>query len=103
MWDGLSTLEELWLSSNQIKLIEAVGFRDLSELKIPDLSKNQLTTLSEDILAPEIIYESSSTLHLNPNDNPLHCDQKMCWLKDARMRYMKLTGTLTCENYPGRN
>ena len=45
-------------------------------------------------------------LKLVVRGNPIHCDEKLCWLKDAEAQgkllfYLGIYGKVDCANYPG--
>ena len=100
MWKDLLELEEIWLSSNQINEVEPNGFTNLPNPRFLDLFDNQLTTLDQNILASEILYGDNSVLfHLNLGENPLQCDSRMCWLRDAEnLGSITLTMIPQCHN-----
>ena len=64
MWKDLPELEEIWLSSNQINEVEPNGFTNLPNLRF-------------------LYGDNSVSFHLNLGENPLQCDSRMCWLRDA--------------------
>ena len=76
MWEGLVSLKWLDLSKNHIQHIEAQTFAELPELIGLYLSYNQLTTLREDVFAPDY-HPAKLTLHSNhlPQD-----DVTLCWI-----------------------
>ena len=97
MFKGLKSLDTLDLKDNIISSIESGSFRDLPHLTEVRLDDNQLTTLDNPFSKP-----SSDYIALYLSDNPLQCDTKLCWLKDAeRNGWILLKDPKpTCQNYP---
>ena len=86
MFEGLFSLEILDLSYNEISTVVPGTFSALARLQILSLTGNQLTTLAFDAFdAPD--YPNAIghpvELQLALHENPLHCDSRMCWLKEA--------------------
>ena len=79
MWTGLVSLKWLDLSRNHIKHIEPLAFTELTQLQGLFLSYNQLTTLTEDIFAPDY-HPDLVTLHSNPLPED---DLILCWIQDG--------------------
>ena len=129
MFIGLPFLETLSLSDNKINNIEPGTFVKLSKLMILDLSKNKISNI-----APQTFTEQTlSRIHLHGNqlttlernvfgsqhptnltlllsDNPVQCDSRICWIKEAeRDGWITLNALLPdaswskpdCVNYPG--
>ena len=128
MFIGLPFLEKLSLSDNRISNIEPGAFAKLSKLMILDLSKNnissfapetftqqtlsiidlqgnQLTSLERNVFGSQ--HPSNITVLLS--DNPLQCDGRLCWIKEAeRDGWITLNFPLpdaswsepNCANYP---
>ena len=97
LWMDLPELEELWLTSNQIRVVKPYGFTNLPNLRFLDLFENQLTTLDQNVLVPEIL--NSIPFHLDLGENPLQCDSRMCWLRDAeKLGSITLTMIPQCDN-----
>ena len=79
MFHGLQSLELLYLHCNDISYIQLGSFTNLYQLKELHLHQNKLTTLAKDTLPiPHHI-----RLALLFWDNPLQCDNKMCWVKQG--------------------
>ena len=78
-FQGLKSLEKLRLTNNDISVIESGSFKSLNEIKELYLSDNRLTTLRKDAFG-SIPLES---LYLYISGNPLHCDRRMCWIKQG--------------------
>ena len=97
MFKGLKSLDTLDLKDNIISSTESGSFRDLPQLTEVRLDDNQLTTLDNPFSKP-----SSGYIALYLSDNPLQCDTKLCWLKDAeRDGWVLLKDPKpTCQNYP---
>ena len=114
MFQGLVTVEQVFLSYNRINTIEANTFANLKRLRTLYLERNDL-----EILTPGTFFglDSLETLVLVNNhfkslsadvfkdlprpltlavtkwigyddfvDNPLHCDSEVCWLKQEELR-----------------
>ena len=102
MFKGLQSLDTLDLHSNQISVIERGTFSHLPLLRNLYLNNNQLITpMDEQDLA------HSQNIFLFLDQNPLQCDTRMCWIKQAeRDRRITLHGGSLeekpeCVNYPG--
>ena len=98
---GLVSLDLLDLYSNQISFIEDGAFSHLPRIRVLYLNNNRLVTLmgEQDLI-------QSQNLFLFLDGNPLHCDSRMCWIKDAeRDGRIKLKGRRNpkpqCVNNPG--
>ena len=76
MLTGLVSLKWLDLSKNHLKYIEPLAFTELTDLKGVYLSYNQLTTLREDIFAPDY-HPDKLTLHSIPLPED---DVRLCWI-----------------------
>ena len=76
MLTGLVSLKWLDLAKNHIKYIEPLAFIELTQLKGLYLSYNQLTTLREDVFAPDY-HLDKLTLHSNPLPPD---DIRLCWI-----------------------
>ena len=86
MWVGLRFLENLSLLKNRLKEFPRHGISHMPSLEKLYLSENQLRTLRADIFNPDDYSDYNGRprhLNLYLNDNPLHCDFKLCWLKWA--------------------
>ena len=79
MWEGLTSLTMLSLSFNQISTIPVGAFNTLTSLERLYLSYNQLVTLVEGVFNTPL----RTSLELTLNRNPLQCDVRMCWIKQA--------------------
>ena len=98
---GLVSLDVLDLFSNQIFFIEDGTFSHLPLIRVLYLNKNNLVTPMDE---KDLI--QSQNLFLFLDGNPLRCDSKMCWIKDAerdgqiKLNY-KWNPKPQCVNYPG--
>ena len=107
VFDGLESLKYLELSYNIINSVEPATFSDLTQLVELNLYDNQLKTLEVNLFTMPL----RINLALRIRRNPLQCDRKMCWIKQAeRERRIHLNGILhwgrtffkpDCENYHG--
>ena len=81
----LENLEHLRLCDNKITTIGPGAFYNLPQLTALQLQKNNLTTFKKDIFKAtqtnRVVLPDQLVLQLN--DNPLWCDQELCWLKDG--------------------
>ena len=103
MWEGLNSLTSLMLSENGIQVLPPGSLSNLPKLQRLFLSINNLTTLSLDMFDPGLYPGSEghpATLEITMYDNPLQCDARLCWTKDAaREGWLRLVYTYWCENY----
>ena len=78
MFIGLKFLDTLDLSGNIISSIESGSFIDLYHLTTVNLDHNRLTTLKNPFSEP-----SSGSILFYLSNNPLQCNNSLCWLKNA--------------------
>ena len=106
-FEKLSHLAILGLGSNRIVDIEPGTFTKQTWLKKLHLHTNHLTTLRRDVFSSQ--HQTNLTLLLAVN--PLHCDSKLCWIKEVErdgwiiLNYTKNDDFWTkpdCANYPDR-
>ena len=104
-FEKLSQLMILDLAKNRILGIEPGTFTKLTKLKILYLHRNHLTTLRRTAFSSQ--HQTNLTLTLAIN--PLLCDKKMSWIKQAErdgwitLNYTNQLGSWTkpdCGNYP---
>ena len=98
IFEGLNSLETLDLYSNEISAIEPKTFSHTPVLRVLYLNQNRLKVPIDKLIR---IKSKKSFLFLGRN--PLQCDWKMCWIKEAeRVGWLKLSVIKPqCENYPG--
>ena len=129
IFKGLDTLDVLDLYSNEISVIEPGTFSHTPRLRVLCLNQNQLKALIDKLNIIESLMSERRVLQryqkhlkapveqlLDPlksnkpflflGRNPLQCDWKMCWIKEAeRVGWLKLSAITgakpQCENYPG--
>ena len=100
MFEGLKSLKLLNLGHNQITHIEPGSF---SSLKLDELylDNNRLTKPMDQ---QELI--NSQPISITLGNNPLQCDSRMCWMKQAELDKLIIWnkelswGEPDCENYP---
>ena len=102
-WAGLISLEKLDLRVNDLASLPSNSFSMYMSLFI-DLSFNEFVTF------PREIFGSSSgtarVITLRVDANPMHCDSRLCWLKEAEKSWWiqwdrrHTPGYPQCENYP---
>ena len=105
MWEGLSSLTWLTLGGNQINMIGVGAFNTLTSLNRLWLWGNQLVTLEEGLFNTPL----RTSLELRLEGNPLYCDTRMCWIKEAeRVRHitwervwMEFRSVRTSRAFPG--
>ena len=101
MLKGLRSLQTLDLHSNQISFIGPGTFSRTPLLNL-NLNNNQLITPMEEQDLPQ-----SQNIFLFLDQNPLQCDSRMCWIKQAEQdrRIVLQRGRPEekpeCVNYPG--
>ena len=100
MFRGLESLKELSLSANNISNIDPGTFTYLKSLQNLYLHGNRLFTLHPDVFS----IPSSINVSLSLGLNPLICDTKICWLKQAewdKWLIWKTDSKPNCANFPG--
>ena len=104
-FDGLKSLKRLNLGHNEITHIEPGSFKNLQLTEL-NLDNNRLTN---PMGKQDLINSQSLILILTLGNNPLRCDSKMCWIKQAERdgwitwHTMDGWGKPDCENYPTVN
>ena len=108
MWKGLDGLTNLDLSANDINSLEPGAFAQLLKLSGLNLMDNDLTTLNQNAFAPQLFNDKHFPhLSLLLRWNPLHCDNRLCCLKEAEdsgwINYQSSweNEPPQCNNYPG--
>ena len=79
-FNNLISLRNLELHRNNIRRIYPGNFAYLPKLRRLILNKNKLTTLNQNIFVSSDD-DQFDLRHLYLENNPIHCDQKLCWLK----------------------
>ena len=97
---GLVSLDLLDLHSNQISFIEDETFSHLPLIRVLYLSNNRLVTL----MGEQWVIQSQN-LFLVLSGNPLQCNSRICWIKqaerDGRVKWKKSCHKPECVNYSG--
>lgn len=111
MWQGLDSLKVLSLYNNDISEVPEFGFSNLPSIEEIYLIDTNLTTLEDNIFDPDLYPDSDGhpenlTLHIGAN--PLQCDCRMCWIKQAQEdgwmhpSFFAYSQKPDCANYPDR-
>ena len=103
-FNTLSSLTVLDLGGNQISTIPVGAFNTLTSLEVLWLDNNELVTLEEGLFNTPL----RTSLTLTLDHNPLQCNERMCWIKEAE-RVGHITwytwsggdGRPQCKNQPG--
>ncbi len=93
MFSGLPHLASLALNDNMINTIESGTFKDNTALTWLSLYGNQLETLNQCIFDPE---NHPCSLELWLWDNPLSCNESLCWLKQATWITVDYASSTVC-------
>ena len=80
MWFGLYSLTGLHLEFNLITTIDDRTFAKLPNLEKLNLDNNYLTTFNDNVFS---LKRHGMIVQLWLGDNPMYCDCRMCWLKEA--------------------
>ena len=83
MFAGLTNLRILNLYWNDIHTVEPGSFRDTTNLGQLALSRNSLQTLPESMFVNHTQRLQSTIYQFGFNNNPLVCNQSICWVKEA--------------------
>ena len=94
-FNNLISLRNLELHRNNIRRIYPGNFAYLPKLRRLILNKNKLTTLNQNIFVSSDD-DQFDLRHLYLENNPIHCDQKLCWLKQKVLVIIKVD----CASYP---
>ncbi len=81
MFAGLPNLSDLVLWMNQLHSIDCLSFQDNTALSRLELYDNDLNTLSPCMFDLESL--PTALDHLKMFNNPLQCNESMCWLLEA--------------------
>ena len=105
MWKGIKVLKRLDLTNNQITYIPDKSLPKLYRESGLHLERNNLTPLSLSILDPSHYKQIGGhprKLYLNIRKNLLHCDRKLCWIKEGQEQgWISGWWSPDCANYPG--
>ena len=84
VWKEINVLD---LSNNRISFVPNKGLPKLYKKSGLHLENDNLTALSLDIFDPDYYMQTGGhprELYLNIRRNPLHCDRKLCWIKNGQ-------------------
>ena len=104
MWEGLDSLVSLKLVDNEITELKQGDLANLPKIWGVFLERNNITTVSNGLLDPELYPEGHpEDFIISLIDNPLQCDTRMYWMKQAEEEgWLETTGafvgTLECLN-----
>ena len=104
MWMGMNILRHLAIGNNKLVHIANKGLPKLAAESSLYLENNNLSTLSLGIFNPSIGGHHPQRLDLSIEQNPLHCDHRLCWLKEGEQEgWITYESMLPpdCANYPG--
>ena len=107
MFEGLFALKVLYLYDNDITSLGPGAFNNLPHLYWLLLSDNNLETVEmSSFMDPSCPNEHPIDLAALLESNPLQCDERLCWLKEADRKKWITPDILpfapvTCANYPG--
>ena len=91
MFEGLFALEDLYLHGHDISL-EPGAFVKLPYLNWLNLETNKLETLKmRAFLDPTYPDKHPPKIFVPLGANPLTCDEKLCWLKEAKKNQNRLS------------
>ncbi len=94
MFSGLPNLSDLRISLNQIHTIEQGSFKNNMALTILAIHGNSLETVSQSIFAPNNHPTSLDLIYMY--NNPLQCDQDLCWIKQDNTITVAVATAVEC-------
>ncbi len=97
MWEGLEELRELRLENISIAFIPPNTFANLPNLSRVKLEANRLQTLSANVFGSDVPAKFQFTL----GNNPLQCDSRLCWMKEAEDQGWLKVLDARCANLDG--
>ena len=106
MLAGSYRLVYLHLGQNQIGQLPDKSIPRLAWKSTLNLENNNLTTLSLSIFNPDDHKSTGGhpeSLALYLGSNPMHCDNRMCWIQEAKQEgwIVNRWAMSDCVNYPG--
>ena len=78
MWEGLVSLNYLNYRMNLVTKLEQGDLANLPNISQALFEENKITTVAEGLFSPQ-----PRKVFLGLYGNTLHCDSKMCWMKQA--------------------
>ena len=106
-FEGMFALKVLYLYDNDIASLGPGAFMNLPHLYWLLLGSNNLETVEmRSFMDPSCPDEHPTDLAALLESNPLQCDERLCWLKEAESKNWITPDILqfapvTCVNYPG--
>ncbi len=107
MFNGLGKLQKLYATNNDISSIQDKTFDGLSSISHIMLEKNKLKHFDFAMFNPDDFTNGHpDSLEVSLHHNPIVCDSRLCWLRDAEvdgwLYWFQWRGTyyyLKCSNF----